>query len=130
VPLSGRGHRAGCAAVQGDPKGLFTVGFIVRLVILKYEVGVPVQRGNALLAMEGLELSPGTLAGVLRAVGELLRPLAAAVREHNRRSAYLHADETGWPVFVPVEGKESHRWWLWVFVGPDTVCYLIRPRPI
>jgi transposase len=110
------------------PKGLFTVGFIVHLVILRFEVGVPVQRVIALLAMEGLELSAGTLAGVLRAVGELLKPLAAAIREHNRRSAYLHADETGWPVFVPVEGKEGHRWWLWVFVGPDSVCYLIKPR--
>lgn len=110
------------------PKGLFTVGFIVHLVIYRFEVGLPVQRVIALLAMEGLELSAGTLAGVLRAVGELLKPLAAAIREHNRQSAYLHADETSWPVFVPVQDKENHRWWLWVFVGPDSVCYLIKPR--
>jgi hypothetical protein len=110
------------------PKGLFTVGFIVHLVILRFEIGLPVQRVISLLAMEGLELSPGTLAGVLRAVGELMKPLAAAIREHNRRSAYLHADETSWPVFVPVQDKENHRWWLWVFAGPDSVCYLIRRR--
>ena len=110
------------------PKGLFTVDFIVHLVILRFEIGLPVQRVIALLAMEGLGLSPGTLAGVLRAVGELLKPLGAAIREHNRCSAYLHADETSWPVFVPVQDKENHRWWLWVFVGPDSVCYLIKPR--
>jgi hypothetical protein len=23
-------------------------------------------------------------------------------------------------VFAAVEGKDSHRWWLWVFAGPDT----------
>ncbi len=110
------------------PKGMFTVGFIVHLVILKYEVGLPVQRVVTLLAMEGLELSPGTLVGVMGAVAELLKPLARAIREHNRQSAYLHADETSWPVFVPVQGKDNHCWWLWVFVGPDSVCYLIKPR--
>lgn len=110
------------------PKGMFTVGFIVHLLILKYEVGLPVQRVITLLAMEGLALSPGTLAGVLGAVAELLEPLATAIREHNRQSAYLHADETSWPVFVPVQGKDNHHWWLWVFVGADSVCYLIKPR--
>jgi hypothetical protein len=100
----------------------------VHLLILKYGVGLPVQRVIGLLAMEGLELSPGTLAGVLRQVGELLAPLAEAVREHNRASAYLHADETSWPVFTLLEGKDGHYWWLWVFVGPDSVCYLVKPR--
>jgi transposase len=113
---------------QVVPKGMFTAGFIAHLLILKYGVGLPVQRVITLLAMEGLELSPGTLAGVLSRVGVLLAPLARAIREHNRASDFLHADETSWPVFTLLEGKDGHFWWLWVFVGPDSVCYLVKPR--
>jgi hypothetical protein len=49
-------------------------------------------------------------------------PLAAAIREHNRQSVHLHADDTSWPVFRLVQGKDNHYWWLWTFVGPDSVC--------
>lgn len=34
-------------------------------------------------------------------------------------------------VFAAVEGKNSHKWWLWVFVGPDTMVFTIAPsRPL
>jgi transposase len=36
-------------------------------------------------------------------------------------------DETGWMVFVQVDGKKGHRWWLWVVVTKDTVVFLMRP---
>jgi transposase len=48
------------------------------------------------------------------------------IRE-TRPSAHLHVDETTWRVFEQVEGKDGHRWWLWVFVGADTVAFVMAP---
>jgi len=42
-------------------------------------------------------------------------------------AAHLHIDETSWQVFEDVEGKANHRWWLWVFVAADTICFHIDP---
>lgn len=36
-------------------------------------------------------------------------------------------DETSWHVFCPAEGGGPARWWLWVFIGPDTVCFVMDP---
>ena len=30
-----------------------------------------------------------------------------------------------WQVYAAVEGKDSHRWWCWVFAGPDTTVFTI-----
>ena len=38
-----------------------------------------------------------------------------------------HIDETSWRVFEDVVDKANNRWWLWVFVGPDTVVFLVDP---
>jgi hypothetical protein len=36
-------------------------------------------------------------------------------------SAFFHADETRWPVFVEQAGKIGFRWGLWLFAGKDSV---------
>jgi hypothetical protein len=79
------------------------------------------------LAHDGLDLADGTLAGVLAACSGLLAPLAAKISERNAAAAHLHVDETRWQVYAAVEGKDSHRWWLWVFAGPDTTVFTIAP---
>ena len=35
----------------------------------------------------------------------------------------MHADETSWRVFEQVEGKDGHRWRLWVFIAGNTVVF-------
>jgi transposase len=30
-------------------------------------------------------------------------------------------------VFAPREGNGPARWWLWVFLGPDTACFVMDP---
>jgi len=57
----------------------------------------------------------------------LLVPLAEAVTARSRDSWHLHADETTWRVFAPREGDGPAKWWLWVFIGPDTVCFVMDP---
>ena len=40
----------------------------------------------------------------------------------------MQADETRWLVFIVQEGKTGHCWWLWVFLGQDTVVYRLDPH--
>ncbi|HKR49348.1 MAG TPA: IS66 family transposase [Pseudonocardiaceae bacterium] len=108
-------------------KGRFTTGFLARLLCEKFVLGRPAHRIVAALAHDGLDLAEGTLAGVLAACSELLAPLAAAISDRNAAAAHLHVDETRWNVYAAVEGKDSHRWWCWVFVGPDTTVFRIAP---
>ena len=49
----------------------------------------------------------------------LLRPLYAEIVAYNREEGYIHADETGWPVY-----DEGGRHWLWVFAGQSTVVFI------
>jgi transposase len=79
------------------------------------------------LARQGAEVSPATLAGACGQAAKLLEPLETAIAVRNRDSWHLHADETTWRVFAPRDGGGQAKWWLWVFIGPDTVCLVIEP---
>jgi transposase len=108
-------------------KGRFTSGFLARLLTEKFVLGRPAHRIVAALAHDGLDLAEGTLAGVFAACSDLLGPLAAEITQRNAAAAHLHIDETSWNVYAAVAGKDSHRWWCWVFVGPDTTVFRIAP---
>lgn len=108
-------------------KGRFTTGFLARLLTEKFVLGRPVHRIVAALAHDGLDVAEGTLAGVFAACADLLAPLAELISDRNSAAAHLHVDETSWNVYAAVAGKDSHRWWCWVFVGPDTTVFRIAP---
>jgi transposase len=108
-------------------KGLFTEMFLARLLVNKYLLGQPLYRIGVALAHEGLSVAQGTLVGVLAKVNDLLAPLAEAIAARNRAEAHLHIDETSWRVYEPVDGKKGYKWWLWVFVGPDTTVFRCEP---
>ena len=109
------------------PKGMFSVGFWVRLLMEKYLLQRPLHRVLQMLALEGLDLSQGTLTGALRRIGELVQPLYALILERNRSASHWHMDETRWMVFAELEGKVGHRWWLWVSVTGDACAYILDP---
>ncbi len=67
------------------------------------------------------------MAGTCAQAGALLAPLAEAITERSLGSWHLHADETTWRVFAPHVGDGPAKWWLWVFIGPDTVCFVMDP---
>ena len=50
-----------------------------------------------------------------------------AFLHRNARSVYSQADETRWLVFVEQDGKTGYRWWLWAYLGEDTVAFRIAP---
>ena len=108
-------------------KGLFSNGFIAMLLTERYVAG---RSQNSLvtgLARQGAEISPATLAGTCAQAGTLLVPLADAITARSRDSWHLHADETTWRVFAPRDGGGPAKWWLWVFIGPDTCCFVMDP---
>ncbi len=108
-------------------KGLFSNGFIAMLLTERFVAG---RSQNSLvtgLARQGAQISPATLAGTCTQAGTLLAPLEQAITARSRTSWHLHADETTWRVFAPREGNGPAKWWLWVFVGADTVCFVMDP---
>jgi len=70
-------------------------------------------------------MSPGTLAGGLQALGPLFEPLDRALLSKLRSEPHWHADEARWAVFVEVQGKVGHRWYLWVFHSRSVVHYVL-----
>ena len=46
---------------------------------------------------------------------------------HLRSESHWHADETRCMVFVDIEGKVGHRWYLWVFQSPSVIHYVLDP---
>jgi len=105
-------------------KGLVTNGFIALLLTERYVAGRSQNSLVAGLARQGAEISAATLTGTCAAVGALLAPLERAITARSRDAWHLHADETSWRVSPP---SRTARWWLWVFLGPDTACFVMDP---
>lgn len=108
-------------------KGLFANGFIAMLLTERFAAGRSMNSLVTGLARQGAEISPATLAGTCAQAAALLAPVAEAIAERSRGSWHLHADETTWRVFAPRDGGGPAKWWLWVFVGPDTCCFVMDP---
>ena len=108
-------------------KGLFASGFIAMLLTERFAAGRSMNSLVTGLSRQGAEISAATLAGTCGQAGGLLEPLAGAIAVRNRESWHLHADEATWRVFAPRDGSGPAKWWLWVFIGADTVCFVMDP---
>jgi transposase len=106
-------------------RGKFGVSVWVHVLLDKFLYGRPSQRLLHALADHGLPMSAGTLAGGLRTLAPLFAPLQEALREKLRSEPHWHADETRWEVFVELQGKVGHRWYLWVFQSRSVVHYVL-----
>jgi transposase len=107
------------------PKGRYGISVWVEILLDKYHSYRPTERLLAAWRLLGLDLAPGTVTDGLRRLEVLLRPIYEALRERNPQGDLHQGDETRWPVFIALEGKEGYGWWLWVVSGPDTVIYLL-----
>src|SRR4249919_951116 len=95
-------------------KGLLSNGFLAMLFTERFVAG---RSMNSLV----------TLAGACAQAGALLAPLEEAIAERSQGSWHLHADEATWRVFAPRDGNGPAKWWLWVFLGADTACFVMDP---
>ena len=108
-------------------KGRFSNGFIAMLLVERYVAGRSQNSLVAGLARQGADISGSTLVGTCAQTGTLLAPLEEQIVARSRDSWHLHADETSWHVFTPDTGEGPARWWLWVFIGADTTCFVMDP---
>jgi transposase len=115
------------AAPKVIPKGLFTPGFLARVLYYKYVLGLPVHRITTMLEAEGAPVAEGSVIGALKAVAVLVRPLAKAIAARLHMAGHVHADETSWQVFEQIDGKDSSRWWLWTFLTSEVAVFVIDP---
>ena len=109
------------------PKGRYGISLFVEILLDKYFTYRPTERLLNSWRLLGLDLAPGTITDGLRRLEILLRPIYEALKQRNPQGDLHQGDETRWPVFVPMEGKEGYGWWLWVVKGLDTVIYLLDP---
>jgi transposase len=109
------------------PKSLYGTSIWTHLLLEKFHLQRPMHRTIEQLRLLGLNLAPGTIADGLQRIEPLMTPIYEAIRNHQVQSAYFHADETRWKVFVEKAGKIGHRWWLWLFAGEDSVFYVLDP---
>jgi len=109
------------------PKSLLGTSVWVEILLAKYFNHQPIERLLASWKLTGLNLAPSTVNAGLKRLEPLFAPIYAALQERNRLSPYQQADETRWLVFVEKEGKEGHRWWLWVCNGVDTSVFILDP---
>jgi transposase len=76
-------------------KGLASDRVVIDTVVSKYADHVPLYRQSAILEREtGIDLSRATLDGWVMRVGELLRPITAAMGQELLSGSYIQADET------------------------------------
>ncbi len=109
------------------PKGLLGVSVWVEILLDKFVGHRPTERLLGQWQLLGLDVAAGTVAGGLERLEPLFRPLYDALLMRNAASPFAQADETRWMVFIAQEGKTGYRWWLWVFLGEDTVAFRLDP---
>jgi len=100
-------------------KSLVSDQIVIDTIISKYCDALPLYRQSAMLKRDtGLDLSRSTMDGWVMRVGELLLPIAGAMRRELLRGTYIQADET--PVDVQMhDGRgENHQGYLWQYGTP------------
>jgi transposase len=109
------------------PKGLLGVSVWVEILLDKFSSHRPTERLLSQWPLLGLDVAAGTVAGGLERLEPLFEPLYDALLARNAESAFAQADETRWMVFIDLDGKTGYRWWLWVFLGEDTIVFRLDP---
>jgi transposase len=131
-------HRCQQSAIKTAPleprivdKGLASDGVVIDTVISKYCDHLPLYRQAAILEREvGIDLSRATLDGWVMRVGELLLPVAEAIRKDLLKATYLQADETTVPVQMHDRRGANHQAYLWQYGKPggETVFHFCLGR--
>jgi len=109
------------------PKSPYGISIWVHILLGKFLYAQPLHRILRELRGYGLSLAPGTMTGGLHKIAALFTPLKQAWYEHQMSESRFHNDESRWEVYVVVEGKVGHRWYLWVTRSPEVIYYQVAP---
>src|ERR1700704_302623 len=100
-------------------KGLASDRVVIDTVVSKYADHLPLYRQSAILEREtGIDLSRATLDGWVMRVGELLRPISAAMGQKLLNGSYIQADETTVGVQMHDGRGKNHQAYLWEYSRP------------
>jgi len=102
------------------PKGQVTLYSIVLGAWLHFHVGMSLSNLVKLFNLCGLRITAGGLCQAWSKLAELLAPVYDQILDKVKRSAVLHADETGWRV-------NGVTYWLWYF-GTKLWSYYVVDR--
>ena len=109
------------------PRSPYDTSFWVEVILGKFRYAQPTHRHLQDLTDQGLPVSAGTVAGGLKSIAPLFEPMLEALYSKQMSEDLFHNDETRWEVFVQIEGKVGHRWYLWVTRSESVVFYCIDP---
>ncbi len=132
-------RRKGCQCENGQPAILtakgpgrvlprspYGVSIWVELLLNKFRYAIPINRSIARFEDIEMNLPVGTLTDGLAGLLPLFEEFYKTIKEHNLKATIWGGDETGYKVFVPVQGKVGNRWQLWVFHSDQAVVYLLK----
>ena len=109
------------------PRSPYGTSIWVHILLGKFLYAQPLHRILRELQGYGLSMASGTITGGLYKIAALFEPLKQAWYEHQMSESQFHNDESRWEVFVAVEGKIGHRWYLWVTRSPEVIYYQVAP---
>ncbi len=109
------------------PRSPYGVSFWVGVILTKFHYAQPTHRYLQDLRDQELPVSPGTIAGGLKALAPLFDPILEALYCQQMSEKLFHNDETRWEVFVTMEGKVGTRWYLWMTRSHSVIYYDIDP---
>jgi transposase len=100
-------------------KGLVSDRVVIDTVVAKYSDHLPLYRQSVILEREtGVEISRATMDGWVMQVGELLIPIAEAMRRELVGGSYIQADETTVDVQMHDGRGQNHQAYLWQYGRP------------
>ena len=114
-----QGVQTAAAPERIVPKSLLSDRVIIDLVVNKYCMSLPLYRQQAELRRDaGVEIALSTLNDGVMRVGDLLMPIAAAMKRELLTGSYIQADET--PIGVQTHDKRgrNHQGYLWQYGSP------------
>jgi transposase len=114
-----QGVQTAAAVERILPKSVLSDNVIIDLIVSKYCDAKPIYRQQATMRRDaGIELALSTLDDAVINAGELLIPIAAAMKRELLAGTYIQADET--PVGVQTHDKRgrNHQSYLWQYGSP------------
>jgi transposase len=94
-------------------QGMAAPGLLAHVLVSKFADHLPLNRQQAMLRRQGIELPRSTLCDWVLGCAELLRPLYEHLVAKLREGDILHSDDTPVPLLAP-GGAQKGRAWAWM----------------
>ncbi len=101
--------------------GRYSGAFAIAVAVGKYLDHLPLERLCRQMARQGLDVDSNTLFDQLWALSRVVKPAYDRLPAVQRTQAFLHVDETTWPM---LDGSKN--WHIWDVVSDVAAYYVIR----